>query len=189
MEIEKEVRYRVINKQKIEKIIANTEELESRNNVIDLVMGWNGFNSLNDYGFICRIRKKNENIKLECKKRVSNEEWNESSIGLSTIKEGYDFLSLLGMKPYMYINRYRQVRKYKDIDIYIDEVDMLGDFIEIEYQNTDNEKEQIESFIESFGIDSEKQKLYGDIFRERVENDKEFQKEFNSRLLEFIHNN
>lgn len=189
MEIEKEVRYRVIDKQKIEKIIANTEELESRNNVIDLVMGWNGFNSLNDYGFICRIRKKNGNIKLECKKRISNEEWNESSIDLSTIKEGYDFFSLLGMKPYLYINRYRQVRKYKDIDIYIDEVDMLGDFIEIEYQKTYNEKEQIENFIETFGIDSEKQKLYGDIFKERVENDKEFQQEFNKRLLEFINSN
>ena len=189
MEVEKEVRYKIADKKKIENIISNTEELKARANVIDLVMGWNGFNSLNDYGFICRLRKKNDKINLECKKRISDEEWNESKIALNTFKEGYDFLSLLGMKPYLYINRYRQVRKYKDIDIYIDEVDMLGDFVEIEFQNTNNEKEQIESFLQEFCIDDKKQGLYGDLFKEKVENDELFKMEFNKKLLNFITNN
>ena len=189
MEIEKEVRYKINDKKVIKKIILNTEELKSRSNVVDLVMGWNGFESLNKYGFICRMRKQNGKISLECKKRISNEKWNESKIALNTFKEGYDFLSLLGMKPYLYINRYRQVRKYKNIDIYIDEIDMLGDFVEIEYQNTKNEKWQIEDFIEKFGIDCEKQKLYGDIFKEKVKNDKKFQQKLNENLLKFIMNN
>lgn len=188
MEIEKEVRYKITDKKKIEEIVANTEELKVRTNVIDLVMGWSGFNSLNDYGFICRLRKKNYKINLECKKRISDEEWNESKIALNTFKEGYDFLSLLGMKPYLYINRYRQVRKYRNVNIFIDEVDMLGNFVEIEFQNTNDEKEQIKKFIQEFGIDDEKQELYGNLFKEKVENDELFRVEFNKKLLDFITN-
>ena len=131
METEKEVRYKIIDQLKLQEIIKNTEEVEEKNQTIDLVMGWKGFDSLNEYGFICRIRQKRNNVLLEIKKRISENEWQESKIPLDSFKRGYEFLKLLGMDAYLYINRKRQIRKYKDLLIFIDEVDMLGDFVEV----------------------------------------------------------
>ena len=75
MELEKEVRYRINDKQTIEKIVNLTTLKEEKKN-IDLVMGWDGFNSLEKYGFICRIRENNEQVYLQCKKKVNENEWN-----------------------------------------------------------------------------------------------------------------
>ena len=189
METEKEVRYKIIDQLKLQEIIKNTEEVEEKNQTIDLVMGWKGFDSLNEYGFICRIRQKRNNVHLEIKKRISENEWQESKIPLDSFKRGYDFLKLLGMDAYLYINRKRQIRKYKDLLIFIDEVDMLGDFVEIEYQETKNEKEQIEEFLNTFNIEDEKQDLYGGIFKEKIESELKFKEEFNNKLNKFLKEN
>ena len=164
MEIEKEIRFKIESDSKIKEIELETEEIQGKSETIDLVLGWKGFESLDKYGFICRVRKKNDEIYLECKKKIKDNIWNESKIKLKEFREGVNFLSLIGMKPYLYINRKRQIRKFKDLKIYIDEVDMLGSFIEIEFQEAQNEKEQIQEFLSHFNIKNIEQKLYGDIF-------------------------
>ena len=151
-----------------------------------MVLGWKGFESLDKYGFICRVRKKNDEIYLECKKKIEETIWNESKIKLQEFKDGVNFLSLIGMKPYLYINRKRQIRKYKDLKIYIDEVDMLGNFIEIEFQEALNEKERIQEFLRHFNIKNREQKLYGDIFKEKIETDTNFKAEFEKKMKLFI---
>lgn len=164
MEIEKEIRFKIESGSKIKEIELETEEIQEKSKNIDLVLGWKGFESLDKYGFICRIRKKNDEIYLECKKKIKDNTWNESKIKLKEFREGVNFLSLIGMKPYLYINRKRQIRKFKDLKIYIDEVDMLGNFIEIEFQEASNEEKQIQEFLSHFNIKNIEQKLYGDIF-------------------------
>lgn len=185
MEIEKEVRYKIDEIQK-EEIIRKTEIIESPSQTIDLVMGWSGFDSLDKYGFICRIREKNEKIELQIKKRVSNCEWKESRIKLNSFEEGYDMLKTLKMEPYLYINRIRQVRRYKDLKIFLDEVDLLGDYVEIEFQDSKNAKDNIEEFIKMFKIEDKKEKLYGDIFKEKIDTEKEFKEAFVKKLKEFL---
>ena len=186
MEIEKEVRFKIENKSEIKKIELETEEIQGKSETIDLVLGWKGFESLDKYGFICRVRKKNDEIYLECKKKIEETIWNESKIKLQEFKDGVNFLSLIGMKPYLYINRKRQIRKYKDLKIYIDEVDMLGNFIEIEFQEALNEKERIQEFLRHFNIKNREQKLYGDIFKEKIETDTNFKAEFEKKMKLFI---
>ena len=186
MEIEKEVRFKIENKSEIKKIELETEEIQGKSKTIDLVLGWKGFESLDKYGFICRVRKKNDEIYLECKKKIEETIWNESKIKLQEFKDGVNFLSLIGMKPYLYINRKRQIRKYKDLKIYIDEVDMLGNFIEIEFQEALNEKERIQEFLRHFNIKNREQKLYGDIFKEKIETDTNFKAEFEKKMKLFI---
>ena len=186
MEIEKEVRFKIENKSEIKKIELETEEIQGKSKTIDLVLGWKGFESLDKYGFICRVRKKNDEIYLECKKKIEETRWNESKIKLQEFKDGVNFLSLIGMKPYLYINRKRQIRKYKDLKIYIDEVDMLGNFIEIEFQEASNEKERIQEFLRHFNIKNREQKLYGDIFKEKIETDTNFKAEFEKKMKLFI---
>lgn len=188
MEIEKEIRFKIESDSKIKEIELETEEIQEKSETIDLVLGWKGFESLDKYGFICRVRKKNDEIYLECKKKIKDNIWNESKIKLKEFREGVNFLSLIGMKPYLYINRKRQIRKYKDLKIYIDEVDMLGSFIEIEFQKAQNEKEQIQEFLSHFNIKNIEQKLYGDIFKEKIETDINFKAEFERKMKYFINN-
>lgn len=188
MEIEKEIRFKIESDSKIKEIELETEEIQEKSETIDLVLGWKGFESLDKYGFICRVRKKNDEIYLGCKKKIKDNIWNESKIKLKEFSEGINFLSLIGMKPYLYINRKRQIRKYKDLKIYIDEVDMLGSFIEIEFQKAQNEKEQIQEFLSHFNIKNIEQKLYGDIFKEKIETDINFKAEFEKKMKYFIDN-
>ena len=67
MELEKEVRYRINDKQTIEKIVNLTTLKEEKKN-IDLVMDGMDLIHLRKYGFICRIRENNEQVYLQCKK-------------------------------------------------------------------------------------------------------------------------
>lgn len=185
MEIEKEIRYKIDEIQK-EKIIRKTEMIESPSKMIDLVMGWSGFDSLDKYGFICRVREKNGKIELQIKERINNNDWNETRIKLDSFKEGYNMLKTLKMEPYLYINRIRQVRKYKDLDIFLDEVDLLGNYVEIEFQDSKNDDENIEKFIKEFKIEDKKEKLYGDIFKEKIYTEKEFKEAFVKKIKEFL---
>ena len=56
MEIEKEIRFKIESGSKIKEIELETEEIQEKSKNIDLVLGWKGFESLDKYGFICRIR-------------------------------------------------------------------------------------------------------------------------------------
>lgn len=149
MEIEKEVRYK-INRMQKENIINETEILENESRTIDLVMGWNGFESLNKYGFICRIREKNGKIELQTKKKIKDNEWEETKLALNSFEEGYNLLKTLRMEPYLYINRIRQVRKYEDLKIFLDDIDLLGNYVEIEFQDSKDADKNIQKFIRKF---------------------------------------
>lgn len=187
MEIEKEVRYK-INRMQKENIINETEILENESRTIDLIMGWNGFESLNKYGFICRIREKNGKIELQTKKKIKDNEWEETKIALNSFEEGYNLLKTLRMEPYLYINRIRQVRKYEDLKIFLDDIDLLGNYVEIEFQDSKDADKNIQKFIKKFQIEDKKEKLYGDIFKEKIELDKNFEKDFMKKIQYFLKN-
>lgn len=186
MEIEKEVRYKLEDKKIIEKIIDTTNLIEKRKKNADLVMGWSGFNSLDEYGFICRIRQKNNQIFLQSKKRINKYEWEEAKINLNSFKEGYQFLCLIGMKPYLYINREREIRRKGNLKIFIDEIELLGTYVEIELQESENPQKELSEFLKEVGIKDNKQKLYGDIFKEKIESNSEFKMQFENSLVKFL---
>ena len=183
--IEKEERYQ-INKDILNSIIKNTSILKEKTHMLDITCGKSGFESLNIYGYILRIREKSKSIAMEIKKRDEHGSFIESKISLNSIKEGIDFLSLMDMSPYLYINRTREVREYKNLKIFIDDIDLLGLFVEIEFQDTLNPLELINEFKHLVGIKSDKMPLYGDIFKEKIRSDVTFKEEFERRLNEII---
>ena len=185
MEIEREVRYKISKEQK-EQIISKTQEIEEEKKTVDLVMGWKGFESLGEYGFICRIRQKNDTVELQIKEKTNDREWKENCLKLDRFKQGYEMLKTLKMQPYLYINRNRQVRKYKSLKIFLDDIELLGNYVEIEYQYSKNEEVEIEEFKELFDIKGKEEKLYGDIFKDKIDKEKKFQKKFTEKLETFI---
>lgn len=183
--IEKEVRYS-ITEDMLNKIKQLSEEKEKKVHLLDITCGKSGFSSLKEYGYICRIRQKAENICLEVKQKQADGSFMESKIDINSVKDGMDFFSLLSMKPYLWIERNREIREYKGLKVFIDEIDMLGNFVEIEYQDVDDEKILLEEFIHKVGIVEKSEGLYGDIFKFKIENDNDFRKEFEYKLNNII---
>ena len=86
------------------------------------------------------------------------------------------------MEPYLYLKRMREIRKYKNLKIFIDEFDILGDFVEIEYQDSKNEVQEVEEFIKLIGIDGTEQDMYGGIVKDKLESDEDFKEIFDKGL-------
>lgn len=86
------------------------------------------------------------------------------------------------MTPYMYLYKKREIRKYKDLKIFIDKVELLGNFVEIEYQDCLSSNEEVAEFKAKVGIDSPEEDLYGNIIMEKLENDMKFKENFEKSL-------
>ena len=184
MNIEKEVRYQA-SKEIINKIINITSPYKERQHMMDITFGYDGFNSLSKYGFICRIRYKKDKQVMEIKKKIE-EGWLEQEINLSNLGEGINFYKLIGMEPYMFLNRYRETRKFKGLKIFIDEIDIVGDYVEIEFQDSNDAKNELLEFLKLVGIQGPEQDLYGDIIKQRLQTDKEFSDKYLSALNDVI---
>lgn len=184
--IEREVRYKIDEKIK-DKIINSSYPVEEPTNCVDLCMGKYGFDSLDKLGYIIRLRNKSGKCVMESKKRLEDNSWQEASVTLSAMKEGYDFLKNIGLEPYLYINRTREVRKIDIAKVYIDELDLLGTFVEFELRDG-YEFEDLEEYLNNTGIENNPEKLYGDIFKERMK-EPEFNEKLNKAINDFLNQN
>lgn len=185
MGIEKEYRYKVTEEQ-IKKIEQISNVINEKSEQIDLTLGFAGFESLYKYGYVCRVRKKANKIWMEIKKRTNDGAFYETKIDISRFNDGVEFFSALGMKPYIYMKRTREILNYKGLKIFIDDIELLGKFIEIEFQDVEENEKLIEEFMRETRIEPIRQPLYGDILNELIRNDNNFKNKFEEELNKFI---
>lgn len=183
MEIEKEVRYNITDEQ-LEKIKNITTIFSERTEMLDITCGYEGFESYSKYGFICRIRQKGNKKTLEVKNYSNDNECLEQAIKLDKVVDGVNYLKLIGMEPYLYLKRFREIRTFKNLKIFIDEFDILGNFVEVEYQDSNNE--ELNEFIELINITAEPQDMYGAIVKKRLETELDFKKIFKENLEKIL---
>ena len=188
MEQEKEIRFNITENQ-IKEIIKNTTPFKEKTEMLDITCGYDGFNSYSKYGFICRVRQKGEKKTLEVKNYANKNECIEQSIKLEKVIDGINYLKLIGMTPYLYLKRFREVRTFGNLKIFIDEFDILGNFVEIEYQDSDNAKEEVKKFINLIQIEGPEQDMYGNIVKEKIQTDENFRKIFEHNLNKILDNN
>lgn len=169
--IEKEIRLK-INDNDIERIKKITDSYKERTRLIDITCGKYGFDSLRKLGYIGRIRCNGNSYKIEIKNYQNKDECLEKSLSINSIRDGLDFFKLLNMEPYLVLDRYREVRKYNNLLIFIDEFATIGSYVEIEYQESD--KDEAYKFIELLGLNNEEQDKYGDIVKNLISNDENF---------------
>lgn len=181
-EIEREVRY-LIDDDKEKLIEEKCELLKKEYHTVDLVVGLAGFDSLNKYGYIIRIRDKGNKIYVENKRLLENGDFQEERILVDDIKTPLNFFMNIGYKPYLVIDRLRKELKYKNLKIFIDNILLLGKYVEIEYQ--DSNKEELNEFLNLIGIGYQASGLYGDIFKEKVK-DGSFNQEFQKIIKKMI---
>lgn len=180
MELEKEVRY-LVSEDEWQKALENSTPYKEKAKMLDITMGHYGRESVAKTGKVFRIRQKGEKITLEIKNRIEGG-WQEEAIALDGVEHGMNFLRLAGMEPYLFIDRYREVRRYKGLKVFFDDIKLLGKYIELEYQDSDNAVSEVEEFKKICGINSCEQPLYGEIINEKYENDEHFRSEFDTIL-------
>ena len=180
--IEKEIRLK-INDNDIERIKKITDSYKERTRLIDITCGKYGFDSLSKLGYIGRIRCNGNSYKIEIKNYQNKDECLEKSLSINSIRDGLDFFKLLNMEPYLVLDRYREVRKYNNLLIFIDEFATIGSYVEIEYQ--ESEKEEAYKFIELLGLNNEEQDKYGDIVKNLISNDDNFKNSMIKMLEEY----
>ena len=166
--IEKEIRLKV-NESDIDRIKNITDSYKDKVRLIDITCGKYGFDSLSKLGYIGRIRCNGNSYKIEIKNYQNKDECLEKALPINSIRDGLDFFKLLNMEPYLVLDRYREVRKYNNLLIFIDEFDTIGSYIEIEYQESD--KDEAYKFIELLNLDNKEQDKYGDIVRNLINSD------------------
>lgn len=184
MELEKEVRFNV-DDSVWSHAIEVTNPLKEKVEMLDITMGMYGKDSLAKTGKVFRVRKKPNKITLEIKNRIEDG-WQEESIQLDSVERGVSFLSLAGLKPYLFILRNREVRQYKGLKVFFDDIYLLGKYIEIEYQDSQNSTSELDEFISLCGITGDPQPLYGTIIHDKYDKDDEFKNKFDEYLNNLI---
>ena len=184
MEIEKEERYKVSDSA-WEKALENSQEFKEKTEMLDIVMGAYGRESVAKTGKVFRIRKKPNKIALEIKNRIDGG-WQEEAIALDSVKRGVNFLTLAGFSPYLFIDRIREVRTYKGLKVFFDDIKLLGKYIELEYQDSQEAEKEMMEFCSLCGIDGESQPLYGEIINIKYDTDENFRKEFDEYLNKVV---
>lgn len=177
--IEKEIRLKVDDKD-IEKIKKVTDDYKEKTRLIDITCGKYEFDSFNKLGYIGRIRCKDNNYKIEIKNYQNKDECLEKALPINSIRDGLDFFKLLNMKPYLILDRYREVRKYNGLLIYIDEFDTIGSYVEIEYKESN--KDEAYNFIELLGLNNKEKDKYDDIIRNLISSDDNLKKKMIKKL-------
>ncbi len=156
-----ELKFQVDNFDKIKSILDdNNEKLSEEYHQSDTIY----VSDLNDTeskeGSIwLRVRKVNDKIEMNLKKQSAKKmESEEIEFEVSDYDLANKFLSALGYKEWVQVNKKRVYSKYDDVNICMDEVERLGYFIELELLIDENDEKDYESILldyaKKLGIDT-----------------------------------
>jgi adenylate cyclase class 2 len=177
--IEVEIRSKIdsINKIKERLKEINAKFLKSEKQ-IDRVFGHPMFldsqNMIIEGGFSSRIRQIDDKISLEFKEIIRKGGGIEIKSELKDINAGLIFLKKLGWEEAFIVSKTRELYEHDDFEVCLDNVERLGNFIEIEKTiNSPNEKEGArEECINLLNIISPnsiiENRKYGDLMQEII---------------------
>ncbi|MDR1026662.1 MAG: CYTH domain-containing protein [Lactobacillus sp.] len=134
------------------------KEIESRFDnwssykLIDLVFGPTGETSVITHGWIIRLRKKDEKVMLQYKEAKNKDmtEWEELSLQIDDIKTASVILTKMGLTHGVVIDRLRKTVKTDKFEIVLDDIFLMGNYVEIEKLD---ESQNFGDIIEFLGLD------------------------------------
>lgn len=153
----------LVSEKQVDKIYGRDKDLDNEHKIIEGC-------------FSARVRQKGGKTFVELKEIRRTGAGIEISSPLAKIDHGEYFLSKLDYKEAFTISKNRNIYSYKDFKISLDEVEKLGNFIEIEHcdkSGDDKEKALRECVILLKKLDSKAQienRKYGDLMQELINN-------------------
>ncbi len=95
-----------------------------------------------------RVRQVNDKTEMNLKKQSAKKmESEEIEFEVSDYALANKFLSTLGYKPWVQVNKKRRYSKYENVNICMDEVERLGCFVELELLIADKDDIDYESTL------------------------------------------
>lgn len=114
---------------------------------------------------VLRIRKNNDKILFTLKQSQANDlACLERELEISDEKIMLEIIELLNFYKVVEVNKMRRKCRYNDYEICLDQVEGLGDFIEVEKmtdQDVVQTQEELFTFLESLGVKREDRVLHG----------------------------
>lgn len=116
--------------------------------------------------FIARIREKDDNKSLEFKEVNRGGICMEFNSPLASLKSGFNFLEKLDFKKAFVTAKVREIYKYKNFEICLDNVKYLGYFVEIEHPKSLKKCQDLLKIIAPDAVIENKK--YGDLMQELI---------------------
>lgn len=181
--IEIEIRAKIQDFEPVKKQLKNLEaEFLKRESQVDHIFGrdkdLDDEHKIIEGRFVARIREKGDKRWLEFKEIKRTGAGLEFSSPLASIESGFNFLEKLDFKKAFTVSKLRELYKYQDFEICLDNVDTLGLFLEIEHSNReDNDESEVLKKCRDLLkiIDPEavlEPKKYGDLIQEAINKNK-----------------
>jgi len=108
---------------------------------------------------ILRIRQQNDKTFFTLKKSLANElDSYEREVKIDDAGQLKDLIGALGFEETVRVNKEREKCKYKDMEICLDKINGLGNFIEVEKLSTDDSikiQKDLFGFLQSIGVKKE----------------------------------
>ena len=171
-------------KEKLDKINAKFIKSENQD---DKVFGNPIFldseNKMIEGGIVARIRVLNDKKILEFKEILREKGGAEIKSELKNLEIGINFLKKLGFNEAFSVQKTREEYSYKDFVIALDNVNRLGEFIEIEkvvdsLDEIDNARKGCIELLNLISPDSEiENRKYGDLMQEIINKEKQVRKD------------
>jgi len=183
MSIEVEIRAKVTDSDQIEKSLEKIgAELVKSELQTDKVFGASKFldsdHKIIEGGISARIREVNGKSRLEFKEILRKKGGIELSCSIPSIEVGEKMLKKLDFEEAFTIKKGRRIYSYNSFTICLDEVEKLGNFIEIEKEvTTENEIEKTRSgcigLLEKIAAGAKiENRKYGDLMQELIDQQK-----------------
>ncbi|MEV2221691.1 CYTH domain-containing protein [Nocardia vinacea] len=183
--IERERRFRISTDAK--KKIAESFLLSAPTRVVDITFGVDGRRSMETAGWIVRVRSEGQTARMEYKRRIDDDTWEEVGITVDSANAAASLLQKAGLTAGLMISRYR-FRIEQDFGILvIDDVDDLGLFMEIELAS-DIDFPTVIEILKAKDIHlGEAVPAYGDQILQRLSESEEYSTLLDSRIQSFLH--
>ncbi len=145
--IEVEIRAKIKSIDDVKSSLSDAKFIEKKKQV-DRVFGHPKFldkdTKIIEGGLSARIREVNDRVKLEFKEIKRHGGGFEIGSNLSNVEFGLKFLEKLGFDEAFTVSKIREVYEYQGFEICLDQVEQLGNFIEIEKMvNTEDEIQEV----------------------------------------------
>lgn len=128
--LEYEYRYKL----EAEEFIQLAEELDWSSPIVveDITFGHHGMSSMSVDGWVVRVRSQGDLNYLQFKGRASGVSTNEHSLQIDDRCEAIALLQAIGLTPGLIIRRTRRQARLEDTILSLDDVLLLGHFLEVE---------------------------------------------------------
>ncbi|WP_454195753.1 cytidine deaminase [Nocardia sp. Marseille-Q1738] len=183
--IERERRFRISAKTK--KQIDEAFPTSAPIRIIDVTFGPDGSRSMDTVGWIVRVRTEGRNTRMEYKRRIDDETWEEVGIAVDSANAAASILQKTGLTPGLLISRDRYRVDQDFGTLVIDDVDDLGLFLEIELGSSDTDFPSVVEKLAAKDIYlGEAAPPYGDQILQRSAESDEYAALLDCRLQSFL---